>query len=65
MRLILFCIGALFALVACSPSPSPDARGVRPLTEILARGPEFTELRADSVTVQLDTRIPEIGRAHV
>jgi hypothetical protein len=58
MRLILFCIGALFALVACSPSPSPDARGVRPLTEILARGPEFTELRADSVTVQLDTRIP-------
>lgn len=52
---------ALVAFVACSPAPTPTATTpgiIHPLSEILARGPEFTDIQADSVTVKIETRIP-------
>jgi hypothetical protein len=35
----------------------------RPLSEILVSGPEFTDLRPDSVTVMIETRIPVVCAA--
>ncbi|OGO35282.1 MAG: hypothetical protein A2Z03_11735 [Chloroflexi bacterium RBG_16_56_8] len=50
---------ALVAFVACSPSPTPKALGaIKPLSEILVREPEFTDVQADSATVRIETRIP-------
>ncbi len=43
-------------LVACG-APAPSA-SVRPLADILVKGPEFVDVRPDSSTVRLQTRIP-------
>ena len=42
---LLELLGLSLALAACLPQapPSPEAR-VRPITEILASGPEFTDI---------------------
>jgi len=52
--------------VACSPSPTPIPQAnsiVRPLSEILMRGPEFTDAQANSVSVKIETRIPVVCAA--
>ncbi len=36
---------------------------MHPLSEILARAPEFTDIQADSVTVKIETRIPVVCAA--
>lgn len=58
---ILFGLIALGVFAACSPTPTPTSTTigvVRPLSEILVRGPGFTDIQADSVTVKIETRIP-------
>src|ERR1043166_3427148 len=40
---------------ACAQTPQ-----VHPLAEILANGPRFTDLTPNSVTVELDTRVPAV-----
>ncbi len=63
-RVLLFSILALVAFAACSPNPAPNALGaVKPLSEILVRGPEFTDVQADSATVQIETRVPVVCAA--
>lgn len=57
-RALFFSIAAWVALAACSPGPTPlPAGSVKPLSEILVQGPEFTDVQADSVTVRIKTRV--------
>jgi hypothetical protein len=44
-------------------SARAEATVARPLFEILAQGPEFRDLRPDSVTVLIETRIPVVCAA--
>lgn len=63
---MFFGLMALVAFVACSPAPTPTASSLgvaHPLSEILVRGPEFTDIQADSLTVRIETRIPVVCAA--
>lgn len=55
-RVIILNILALFLFVACT-TLTPGA-SVRPLSDISVKGPEFEDVRPDSFTVRLQTRIP-------
>ena len=52
-------LGASLVLAACvsQAAPSPEAR-VRPITDILASGPEFTDIGPETVTVRVETNVP-------
>jgi hypothetical protein len=59
---------ALALVVLASADGRPDAAvaqtaAAHPLSEILVRGPEFTDLQPDSVTVIIETRIPVVCAA--
>lgn len=62
MKSIYFGIIAMLFLAACA-SNVPGAGVVHPLSEILAKGPEFADAASDSVTVKIDTRIPVVCAA--
>ncbi len=55
----------LVTFVACSPSPTliPTTQAnsiVRPLSEILVSAPQFTDAQANSVTLQIETKVPVV-----
>jgi hypothetical protein len=65
LLLISFCSAALAILAACSPSPAPTPAApansiVRPLSEILVGVPQFTDAQPNSITLQIETRVPVV-----
>ncbi len=62
MKSIHFGIVAMLFLVACAPN-APALGSVHPLSEILAKGPEFAHATPDAVTVRIDTRMPVVCTA--
>jgi hypothetical protein len=60
-HLVLAALAALAFQVA--PAAAQTAPAVRPLADIIASGPTFTDITSDSVTVLLDTSIPVVCAA--
>jgi hypothetical protein len=61
MRFRLLWVAAVF--LALAAPASTQTASVRPLSEILAKGPAFADLTATSVTVLVDTTIPVVCAA--
>jgi len=62
---MFFGVIALVTFVACSPSPMPTPATqaniiVRPLSEILVGGPQFTDAQSNAVTLQIETKVPVV-----
>lgn len=62
---VLGLTAALAILAACSPSPTPiPARTanalVLPLSDILVGGPQFADAQPNSITLQIETRVPVV-----
>ena len=58
---ILF-LGILgLALAACTPQISPGLEaGIRPITDILASGPEFTDIGPETAMLRVETTLPVV-----
>src|SRR4051812_32827869 len=55
-----FTIFAAAALALAAAPALAQSPAVHPLSEILASGPKFVDLAPDSVTVELETKVPVV-----